>query len=200
VTAHPVTAEAAAGTRRARILAHLGRHPDLTAHELARLIGTTSTLTDLLRDMRLKGQVIARTEWRPQQGRPVRVWRLAPAGTVPPPRPPQPAEVVARRRERDRRATAARRARLRAPVPQPAAIPLPGAACWTADPVLFFPEPGDTGAEAQALAVCAGCRVRALCYARAVENGERWGIWGGVNFAMTAVSRGAGPGGEPEAG
>jgi Transcription factor WhiB len=138
--------------------------------------------------MQLKGQVVARTEWRPQQGRPVHLWRLAPPGTVPPPRSSQATEVVARRRERDRRAAAARRARMRAPVPQPAAIVLPGAACRTADPALFFPEPGDTGAEAQALGVCAGCPVRAQCYARAVENGERWGIWGGVNFAMTGVS------------
>jgi DNA-binding transcriptional ArsR family regulator len=195
-----VTVEAAAGTRRARILAHLADHPDLTAHELARLIGTASTVTDLLRDMQLKGQVIARTERRPQQGRPVRLWRLAPPGTVPPPRPPQAAEIVARRRERDRRATAARRARMRAPVRQPAAIALPGAACRTADPALFFPEPGDTGAEAQAQAVCVGCPVRAQCYAQAVENGERWGIWGGVNFGTTAVSCGAGPGLEREAG
>jgi hypothetical protein len=184
----PVTAKAAAGTRRARILAHLAGHPDLTAFELARLIGTASTVSDLLRDMQLKGQVIARTEWRPEQGRPVHLWRLAPPGTVPPPRSSRPAEIVARRRERDRRATAARRARMRAPVPQPAALALPGAACRTADPALFFPEPGDTAAEAQALAICAGCPVCAQCYARAVANGERWGIWGGVNFAMTGMS------------
>src|SRR6516225_7285880 len=137
----PVTAEPAAGTRRARILAHLVGHPDLTAHELARLIGTALTVTDLLRDMQLKGQVVARTGRRPQQGRPVRLWRLAPPGTVPPPRPSQAAEIVARRRERDRRATAARRARMRAPVPQPAASAMPDAACRTADPALFFPDP-----------------------------------------------------------
>ena len=118
----PVIAEAAAGTRRARILAHLACDPDLTAHELARIIGTAATVTDLLRDMQLKGQVVALelAEWRPQQGRPVHLWRLAPPGTVPPPRSSEPAEIVARRRERDRRATAARRARMRAPVPQPA--------------------------------------------------------------------------------
>jgi hypothetical protein len=200
VTSRPVTAEAAAGTRRARILAHLARNPDRTAHELARLIGTASTVTDLLRDMQLKGQVIARTERRPQQGRPVHLWRLAPPGTVPPPRSSQAAEIVARRRQRDCRATAARRARMRSPIRQPTAIALPGAACRTADPALFFPDPGDTRTEAQALTVCAGCPVRAPCYAQAVENGERWGIWGGVNFAMTAASRGAGPGQEPEAG
>jgi WhiB family transcriptional regulator, redox-sensing transcriptional regulator len=194
-----VIAEAVACTRRARILAHLAGHPDLTAHELARLIGTASTVTDLLRDMQLKGQVIARTERRPQQGRPVHLWRLAPPGTVPPPRTSPAAEIVARRREQDRRATAARRARMRPRVRQPAAISLPGAACRAADPALFFPDPGDTRAEAQAVAICAGCPVRAQCYARAVQNGERWGIWGGVNFAMTGASR-AEPGQEPEAG
>lgn len=183
-----MTAEAAAGTRRARILAHLAGHPDLTAHELARTVGTASTVTDLLRDMQLKGQVIARTEWRLQQGRPVHLWRLAPPGTVPPPPSSQPAEIVARRRERDRRATAARRARMRPPAQQPTARPLPGAACRTADPALFFPEAGDTGAEAQAMDVCAGCPVRPQCYTRAVENGERWGIWGGVNFGVTRAS------------
>ena len=175
-------AEAAAGSRRSRILARLADKPDLTAHELARLIGTPSTVSDLLRDMQLKGQVVARTERRPHQGRPVHLWRVAPPGTVPPPRASEAAEIVARRRERDRRAAAARRARMRGPVPQPAAIPLPGAACRTADPALFFPEPGDAETEARAVAICAGCPVRAACYERAVQNGERSGIWGGVNF------------------
>jgi WhiB family redox-sensing transcriptional regulator len=184
-----VTAEPAAGTRRARILAHLVGHPDLTAHELARLIGTASTVTDLLRDMQLKGQVIARTERRPQQGRPVHLWRIAPPGTVPPPRSSQAAEIVARRRERDRRATAARRARIRPPAPQPTALSLPGAACRTADPALFFPEPGDTAAEARAVAICAACPVRAGCYARAAANREQWGVWGGVNFEAARPSQ-----------
>jgi DNA-binding transcriptional ArsR family regulator len=189
----PVTAEAAAATRRARILARLAGHPDLTAHELARLIGTASTVTDLLRDMQLKGQVIARTERRPQQGQPVHLWRLAPPGTVPPPRSSQAAEIVARRRERDRRATAARRARMRPAPRQPTALLLPGAACRTADPALFFPDPGDTRAEAQAAAICAGCPVRAQCYARAVQNGERWGIWAGVNFETASPLNGRRP-------
>jgi hypothetical protein len=195
-----VTAEVAAGTRRARILAHLADHSDLTAHELARIIGTASTVTDLLRDMQLKGQVIARTERRPQQGRPVHLWRLAPPGTIPPPRSSPAAEIVARHRERDRRATAARRARMRPPSRQPTAIALPGAACSAADPALFFPEHGDTAAEAQALVVCASCPVRTQCYAQAVQNGERWGIWGGANFGMAEVIGGAGPGQEPRAG
>jgi hypothetical protein len=189
----PVTAEPAGATRRTRILAHLARHPDLTAHELARLIGTASTVTDLLRDMQLKGQVIARTERRPQQGRPVHLWRLAPPGTIPPPRTSPAAEIVARHRERDRRATAARRARMRPAPRQPTAPLLPGAACRSADPALFFPDPGDTTAEAKAAAICAGCPVRTPCYARAVQNGERWGIWAGVNFETASPLNGRRP-------
>jgi WhiB family transcriptional regulator, redox-sensing transcriptional regulator len=180
----------AAGTRREAILAHLAEHPDLTAHELARLIGTPSTVSDLLRDMQLKAQVVCRTEHRPQQGSPVHVWRIAPPGTVPPPRSSEAAEIVARRRERDRRATAARRARLRPAVPQAAVPLLPGAACSTADPALFFPDPADTAAEAQARAICARCPVRAACYAGAVRRGERFGVWAGVNFETAGPLRG----------
>jgi WhiB family transcriptional regulator, redox-sensing transcriptional regulator len=175
-------AEAAAATRRERILDRLAGRPDLTAHELARLIGTSSTVSDLLQDMQLKGQVVARAERRPHQGRPVHVWRVAPPGTVPPPRTSEAAQIAARKRERDRLATARRRARRRPVVPQLVAPLLPGAACRAADPALFFPDPGDTCAEAQAVAICAGCPARAACYAGAVQRGERFGIWGGVNF------------------
>lgn len=178
----------AAGTRRAAILARLAGRPDLTAHELARLIGTSSTVSDLLRDMQLKGQVIARTERRPHQGRPVHLWRVAPPGTVPPPRASEAAEIVARHRDRDRRATAARRARMRPAVTRPVAPLLPGAACASADPALFFPDPGDTGTEAQAVAICAGCPARAECYVGAVQRGERFGIWAGVNFETASSS------------
>ena len=129
-----MTAVAAAGTRREAILACLADHPDLTAYELRRLIGAASHITDLLRAMEARAEVVARTERRPGQGRPVHVWRVAPPGTVPPPRTSEAAEIVARRRERDRRATAARRARQRPAAPLPAApLPaaplLPGAAC-----------------------------------------------------------------------
>jgi len=92
------------------------------------------------------------------------------------------AAIVTRRRERDRRATAARRARMRRVVLPPSAPLLPGAACLGADPALFFPERGDADTEAQAVAICARCPVRAACYERALLNGERAGIWGGVNF------------------
>lgn len=178
----------ASGTRREAILAHLAAHPDLTAHELARAIGAASHITDLLRNMESKAQVVSLPGCRPGRGRPVHVWRVAPPGTVPPPRPPAPAEVLARRRERDRRNTAARRARLRSVARQPAAPQLRGAACASADPALFFPAPGDAAAEAAAAAICAGCPVRAACYEQAVQNGERWGIWGGINFEAAAAA------------
>jgi WhiB family transcriptional regulator, redox-sensing transcriptional regulator len=168
--------------RRPAILAYLADHPDLTALELARVIGGGSYIARLLEDMQIKAQVISGTERRPGQGRPVRIWRLAPPGTIPPPRL---ADALARRRERERITTAARRARARRPrdaSPFAGAPLLPDAACADADPALFFPEPGDAETEAKAVAICAGCPVRAACYTRAVQNGERWGIWGGVNL------------------
>jgi hypothetical protein len=171
---------ARAGTRRAAILAYLASHPDLTAWELVQAIGAASQINDLLRVMESRAEVVSRTERRPGQGSPVHLWRVAPPGTVPPPRSSPAGEIVARRRERDRRATAAHRARTR--VPFTGAATLPGAACRGADPALFFPEHGDTRAEAAAIAICAGCPVRAACYARAVQNGERYGIWGGINL------------------
>jgi WhiB family transcriptional regulator, redox-sensing transcriptional regulator len=176
-----------AGTRREAILSHLVGHPDLTSSELRRVIGSGSDVAPLLLDMRAKAQVVVRTARRPGQGAQVRLWRIAPEGTVPPPRPPVAAEVLAAKRERDRRATAARRARAR--VPFAGAASLPDAACAGADPALFFPERGDTETEARAKAICARCPVRAACLARALENGERFGVFGGVNLE-TAPRRG----------
>ena len=181
-----MTAAAATGTRREAILDHLSGHPDLTASELARVIGSGSCVGHLLQDMEAKAQVVSRPARRPGQGREAHLWRVAPPGTVPPPRPPESAEAAARRRERDRRATAARRARLRVAAPPLSAPLLPGAACLAADPALFFPAPGDDGTEARAVAICAGCPARAACYERAVQNGERSGIWGGINFETTS--------------
>ena len=174
-----------ADTRRARILTHLAGHPDLTASELARVIGSRSYLGPLLRDMQAKAQVVSRPGSRPGHGSPVLMWRVAPRGTIPPPRPPLAPEVLAHKRERDRRATAARRARGR--VPFAGALSLPGAACAFEAPALFFPD-GDAEAEAKAVAICSGCPVRMPCYLRAVQNGERFGVWGGVNFETAAVA------------
>lgn len=177
-----MTAVAVAGTRRDAILAHLADHPDLTASELARVIGSGSYLGNLLREMQAKAQLVSRPGRRPGQGGRAYLWRVAPSGTVPPPRPPVPAEVLARKRERDRRATAARRARAR-PLFVGAAS-LPDAACIGADPALFFPNPRDVETEARAVAICSACPARAACYARAVLNKECSGVWGGVNFEL----------------
>lgn len=53
------------------------------------------------------------------------------------------------------------------------------AACRTMDPELFFPERGETQAEAKA--VCATCPVRRDCLKYAIDNCERHGIWGGLS-------------------
>lgn len=60
------------------------------------------------------------------------------------------------------------------------------AACATADPDLFFPEP-DTTAEriAEAKQICAGCPVRQACLEDAVRRGESDAICGG----LTGVER-----------
>jgi WhiB family transcriptional regulator, redox-sensing transcriptional regulator len=181
-----------AGTRRARILAHLKQHPDLTAYELAKALGVTSSLHGLLRAMERKAQVIATTEWRRQQGRRVSVWRIAPPGTLPPPAAVS-AEVIGHRRRRRRLSQRRRRARAnllpRAEVPvifvrRAVSVLPPGAACLGTDPELFFPPEGEDGAEARAKAkaICASCPIRSECYGLAFANSEEAGIWGGEDF------------------
>jgi WhiB family redox-sensing transcriptional regulator len=52
------------------------------------------------------------------------------------------------------------------------------AACYGLDPEIFFPT---TEEEAGlALSYCGVCRVREVCLAWAVRNGERYGVWGGT--------------------
>lgn len=62
-----------------------------------------------------------------------------------------------------------------------AAAVIPGewveeALCAQTDPELFFPEKG--GSTRQAKEVCARCPVRPECLEYALENNERFGIWG----------------------
>jgi Transcription factor WhiB len=185
------TAAAAKGTHRSMILAHLKDHPDSTSWELAKVLGISSRLLPLLRLMERKGEIVARTEWRPTQGRNVSLWKVAPPGTVPSV-PPLSPEAISRKRERDRLSQRRRRARLAgADIPpggeipawfaqRPALVVPPGGACKGADPDLFFPSPDEPDSPAKA--ICAACRIRAECYAVAVANGEFVGIWGGRNF------------------
>lgn len=51
------------------------------------------------------------------------------------------------------------------------------ALCPQTDPDLFYPEKG--GSVREAKQVCARCPVRAECLEYALENDERFGIWGG---------------------
>ena len=51
--------------------------------------------------------------------------------------------------------------------------------CLGVDPDLFFPERGASTREAKE--VCRGCVVQADCLEFALQNGEKFGIWGGLS-------------------
>lgn len=59
--------------------------------------------------------------------------------------------------------------------------------CVGVDPDLFFPEKGESAAEAKA--VCAGCTVRTECLEAALARNERFGIWGGLSVKERRVVR-----------
>ncbi len=194
------------GPREGTVLAHLQEHPGLTAGELARVFGLRNSMSQLMQRLERKAAVVAVTALDPAQGRRASRWHPAPPGTVPPPLPPADPEGDRHRRERDRLSQRARRARARGLAVQPGmeapslrerpgpAPDLPGAACVTADPDLFFPAEDERAVgrrrrAAAALAVCAGCPARVRCYQLAAARGERWGIWGGVDFDAAGKGR-----------
>ncbi|MGC8626507.1 MAG: WhiB family transcriptional regulator [Acidimicrobiales bacterium] len=51
--------------------------------------------------------------------------------------------------------------------------------CLGVDPDLFFPERG--GSTREAKEVCRGCVVRQECLQYALQNNEKFGIWGGLS-------------------
>ena len=53
------------------------------------------------------------------------------------------------------------------------------ALCAQTDPEAFFPEKG--GSTREAKNVCSRCPVKAECLQYALENDERFGIWGGLS-------------------
>lgn len=53
------------------------------------------------------------------------------------------------------------------------------ALCAQTDPEAFFPEKG--GSTREAKRVCLTCDVRGDCLEYALENDERFGIWGGLS-------------------
>lgn len=53
------------------------------------------------------------------------------------------------------------------------------ALCAQTDPEAFFPEKG--GSTRDAKRICTSCEVRDQCLQYALENDERFGIWGGLS-------------------
>ncbi|MGO2139571.1 MAG: WhiB family transcriptional regulator [Leucobacter sp.] len=53
------------------------------------------------------------------------------------------------------------------------------ALCAQTDPESFFPEKG--GSTREAKRICESCEVRSECLDYALENDERFGIWGGLS-------------------
>jgi len=51
--------------------------------------------------------------------------------------------------------------------------------CAQTDPEAFFPEKGGSTREAQK--ICGQCEVSAQCLEYALQNDERFGIWGGLS-------------------
>jgi len=51
--------------------------------------------------------------------------------------------------------------------------------CAQTDPEAFFPEKG--GSTRDAKKICASCEVRTRCLEYALQNDERFGIWGGLS-------------------
>ncbi|MFB7663964.1 WhiB family transcriptional regulator [Kitasatospora sp. NPDC056138] len=72
---------------------------------------------------------------------------------------------------------------------------LRGAACEGSDTALFFPDPEELGpetaewAERRAKMMCAGCPVKSMCLADALERREPFGIFGGLNERERAAYR-----------
>jgi len=53
------------------------------------------------------------------------------------------------------------------------------ALCAQTDPEAFFPEKG--GSTRDAKTICTTCEVRGECLEYALQNDERFGIWGGLS-------------------
>lgn len=54
------------------------------------------------------------------------------------------------------------------------------ALCAQTDPESFYPEKGGSGHVREAKRVCLACDVTEDCLAYALDNDERFGIWGGM--------------------
>jgi WhiB family transcriptional regulator, redox-sensing transcriptional regulator len=71
------------------------------------------------------------------------------------------------------------------------------ALCAQTDPEAFFPERG--GSVREAKRVCRSCEVRAECLEYALENDERFGVYGGLSEReRRRLKRGSPAAGRPE--
>jgi WhiB family redox-sensing transcriptional regulator len=61
------------------------------------------------------------------------------------------------------------------------------ALCAQIDPEMFFPEKG--GSTKDAKAICASCDVREKCLQYALENNQRFGVWGGLSERQRRLLR-----------
>jgi WhiB family redox-sensing transcriptional regulator len=61
------------------------------------------------------------------------------------------------------------------------------AACTDTFPDLWFPDAG--GNDHAARAICGRCSVAASCLKYAIDNGEEFGMWGGVSAHERRVMR-----------
>ncbi|MBT1162801.1 WhiB family transcriptional regulator [Bifidobacterium sp. SO1] len=55
------------------------------------------------------------------------------------------------------------------------------AKCLNADPDMFYPMPNDWKTIVEAKLICASCPVSAECLEQALDGGEQYGIWGGLD-------------------
>jgi WhiB family redox-sensing transcriptional regulator len=69
--------------------------------------------------------------------------------------------------------------RVRAAVEEDALAWQADALCAQTDPEAFFPEKG--GSTRDAKTICTSCEVRGECLEYALQNDERFGIWGGLS-------------------
>ncbi|MCU1570373.1 MAG: whiB [Naasia sp.] len=66
-----------------------------------------------------------------------------------------------------------------APIPDEALAWQGDALCGQTDPEAFFPEKG--GSTREAKKICTTCEVKNQCLEYALQNDERFGIWGGLS-------------------
>jgi WhiB family redox-sensing transcriptional regulator len=63
------------------------------------------------------------------------------------------------------------------------------ARCAEVDPELFFPEKGDVYSPMKARLICNSCEVKVECLEYALDNNEKYGVWGGLTERSRQILR-----------